>query len=315
MKSVIIGIGSSLPRNVVTNDDLSKMVDTSDEWIRKRTGIRERRIAENNETTSLFATQAAEQSLAESGLSTDDIDLIIVGTVTPDYTFPSVATLVQRNLGIERGAAFDVSAACSGFVYALDIADSYIKLGKARNAVIIGAETFSKIIDWKDRSTCVLFGDGAGAVVLQGQENTDKGIISSRIFADGKYADYLITTGGVSFNQTAGTITMEGRDVFKQAVEKMKSAVDALLDETSYSVNDIDLLIPHQANARIISMLANQMQISDDKIVVSVDKHANTSAASIPLAMNTVKDQLSGKTILLVAMGAGFTWGASLIRI
>lgn len=315
MKSVIIGIGSSLPRNVVTNDDLSKIVDTSDEWIRKRTGIRERRIAENNETTSLFATQAAEQSLAESGLSTDDIDLIIVGTVTPDYTFPSVATLVQRNLGIERGAAFDVSAACSGFVYALDIADSYIKLGKARNAVIIGAETFSKIIDWKDRSTCVLFGDGAGAVVLQGQENTDKGIISSRIFADGKYADYLITTGGVSFNQTAGTITMEGRDVFKQAVEKMKSAVDALLDETSYSVNDIDLLIPHQANARIISMLANQMQISDDKIVVSVDKHANTSAASIPLAMNTVKDQLSGKTILLVAMGAGFTWGASLIRI
>lgn len=315
MKSVIIGIGSSLPRNVVTNDDLSKIVDTSDEWIRKRTGIRERRVAENNETTSLFATQAAEQSLAESGLSTDDIDLIIVGTVTPDYTFPSVATLVQRNLGIERGAAFDVSAACSGFVYALDIADSYIKLGKARNAVIIGAETFSKIIDWKDRSTCVLFGDGAGAVVLQGQENTDKGIISSRIFADGKYADYLITTGGVSFNQIAGTITMEGRDVFKQAVEKMESAVDALLDETGYSVNDIDLLIPHQANARIISMLANQMQISDDKIVVSVDKHANTSAASIPLAMNTVKDQLSGKTILLVAMGAGFTWGASLIRI
>ena len=314
MKSVIVGVGASLPKKVVTNDDLSKMVETSDEWIKKRTGIAERHIAEKHETTSLLATQAAERALLDAGLSAKDIDLVVVGTVTPDYTFPSVATLIQRNLGIEQGAAFDVSAACSGFLYALDIADSYIKLGKAKNALVIGAETFSKIIDWGDRSTCVLFGDGAGAVVLQAQENTNKGIISSRIFADGRYADSLITTGGVSFNQIAGTVTMDGREVFKHAVEKMKAAVDSLLNSTNCSINDVDLLIPHQANARIISMLAEQMQLPENRVVISVDKHANTSAATIPLAMDTVKEQLQNKTILLVAMGAGFTWGASLIR-
>lgn len=314
MKSVVVGIGASLPDKVVTNDDLSKIMDTSDEWIRKRTGISERHIAEGDETTAVFATRAAQRALKESGLSATDIDLIIVGTVTPDYTFPSVATLVQRNLGIEQGAAFDISAACSGFVYALDIADSYIKLGKARNAIVIGAETFSKVVDWTDRSTCVLFGDGAGAVVLQGKENTDKGIVSSKIFSNGKYADYLITTGGVSLNQISGVVKMDGREVFKLAVEKMKSAVDTLLLSTNYSVNDVDLLIPHQANSRIISMLAEQMQIPQEKVIISLDRHANTSAASIPLAISTVKDDLKGKVVVLVSMGAGFTWGASLIR-
>lgn len=313
MNSVIIGIGSDVPNRVVTNDDLSKTLDTSDEWIRQRTGIAERHVATAKETTSLFATIAAENAIKNAKISSTDVDLIIVGTVTPDYTFPSVATLVQKNLGIHHGVAFDVSAACSGFVYALDIADSYIKLGKAKTALVIGAETFSKIVDWSDRSTCVLFGDGAGAVVLQAQE-TSKGIIGSSIFSDGAYAESLITTGGVSSSQSSGTVKMDGREVFKHAVEKMKTAIESVLKNTGVSLSDIDLLVPHQANIRIINMLREQLKMNPDQVVVSVGKHANTSAASIPLALDTVKNQLSGKCVMLVSMGAGFTWGASLIR-
>ena len=313
MNSVIVGCGLSLPEKVVTNVELSKIMDTSDEWIRQRTGIVERHVAVDNETTSVFATKAAQNAIKNAGISPDDVDLIIVGTVTPDYTFPSVATLVQRNLGVKNGAAFDLSAACSGFVYALDIADSYIKLGKAKCAVIIGAETFSKVVDWSDRSTSILFGDGAGAVVLQAKES-DRGVVGSRIFSDGQYAESLITTGGVSVNQIAGVVKMDGREVFRHAVEKMKSAVDVLLNDLNLTYNDIDMLIPHQANLRIINMLKEQLKMSDDQVIVTVDKHANTSAATIPLALASSYEHLVGKNVLLVSMGAGFTWGASFVR-
>ena len=313
MNSVIVGCGLSLPEKVVTNVDLSKIMDTSDEWIRQRTGIVERHVAVDNETTSVFATKAAQNAIKNAGISPDDVDLIIVGTVTPDYTFPSVATLVQRNLGVKNGAAFDLSAACSGFVYALDIADSYIKLGKAKCAIIIGAETFSKVVDWSDRSTSILFGDGAGAVVLQAKES-DRGVVGSRIFSDGQYAESLITTGGVSVNQIAGVVKMDGREVFRHAVEKMKSAIDVLLNDLNLTYGDVDMLIPHQANLRIINMLKDKLKMSDDQVIVTVDKHANTSAATIPLALASSYERLAGKNVLLVSMGAGFTWGASFVR-
>lgn len=313
MNSVIVGSGLCLPEKVVTNFDLSKIMDTSDEWIRQRTGIEERHVVVDNETTSVLATRAAQNAIENAGISPDDVDLIIVGTVTPDYTFPSVATLVQRNLGVKQGAAFDLSAACSGFVYALDIADSYIKLGKAKCAIIIGAETFSKVVDWSDRTTSILFGDGAGAVVLQAKES-DRGVVGSRIFSDGQYAESLITTGGVSVNQIAGVVKMDGREVFRHAVEKMKSAIDVLLNDLNLTYSDIDILIPHQANLRIINMLKDQLKMSDDQVIVTVDKHANTSAATIPLALASSYERLIGKNVLLVSMGAGFTWGASFIR-
>lgn len=313
MNSVIVGCGLSLPEKVVTNVELSKIMDTSDEWIRQRTGIVERHVAVDNETTSVFATKAAQNAIKNAGISPDDVDLIIVGTVTPDYTFPSVATLVQRNLGVKNGAAFDLSAACSGFVYALDIADSYIKLGKAKCAIIIGAETFSKVVDWSDRSTSILFGDGAGAVVLQAKES-DRGVVGSRIFSDGQYAESLITTGGVSVNQIAGVVKMDGREVFRHAVEKMKSAIDVLLNDLNLTYKDVGMLIPHQANLRIINMLKEQLKMSDDQVIVTVDKHANTSAATIPLALASSYEHLVGKNVLLVSMGAGFTWGASFVR-
>lgn len=313
MSSVIVGVGGCLPSKIVTNFDLAKRVETSDEWIRQRTGIVERHVASVSETTSTIATEAARKAISDANISVDEIDLVIVGTVTPDYTFPSVAALVQRNLGITKGAAFDLSAACSGFVYALDIADSYIKLGKASNALVIGAETFSRVVDWTDRSTCILFGDGAGAVVLSNQQS-DRGIISSKIFSDGSYADSLITSGGVSTNQTSGFVKMDGREVFRHAVERMKTAIESVLVDAGASVNDIDIIVPHQANMRIIRMLQDQIGLSDEQVVVTVDKHANTSAASIPLAMHDSKDRLKDKNVMLVSMGAGFTWGASFIK-
>ena len=314
MTSAIIGIGSSLPEKIVTNFDLEKVLDTSDEWITQRTGIKSRHIADSDEATSKFASVAASKAIADANISPHEIDLIIVGTVTPDYTFPSVATLVQGSIDAQNAVAFDISAACSGFVYALDIADLYIKTGKANTALVIGAETFSKIVDWNDRSTCVLFGDGAGAVVVQRSTKQNHGIIASKIFSDGRYASSLITSGGVSNNQTSGTVLMNGREVFKHAAQKMKSAVDSILSSTGYSINDIDLIVPHQANVRIIEMLADLLGIDACKVVITLDKHANTSAASIPLALNSSKDILSGKNIILVSMGAGFTWGASLIK-
>lgn len=314
MTSTIIGIGSSLPAKVVTNVDLEMVLDTSDEWITQRTGIKSRHVATTEETTSTFASIAATKAIADANVSAQNVDLIIVGTVTPDYTFPSVATLVQRDINAHNAVAFDVSAACSGFVYALDIADSYVRLGKAKTALVIGAETFSKIIDWKDRSTCVLFGDGAGAVVIQQSSDAAKGIIASKIFSDGRYANSLITSGGVSTTQASGIVKMNGREVFKLAAQKMKSAIDGVLNEANCSITDIDLIIPHQANVRIIEMLADLLKIEKNKVVITLDKHANTSAASIPLALSSSKNLLDGKSVILVSMGAGFTWGATLIK-
>lgn len=314
MNSVLLGYGSFLPSKIVTNFDLSEYLDTSDEWIKQRTGIEERHVVEELSTSDL-ATKAALNAIENAQIQASDIDLIIVGTVTPDLTFPSVATLVQKNLGIRTGAAFDVSAACSGFVYALDIADSYIKLGKSKMALVIGADSFSKILDWQDRSSCILFGDGAGAVIIQSQDTDQKGIISTKIFSDGFYVDYLKTNGGVSTTQMAGTVQMKGKEVFRCAVDVMKSAIEDVLNENNLSVSDIDLLVPHQANLRIISALANAIGFPMDKVVVSVNKHANTSAASIPLALDLAKECLNNKNVILVSMGAGFTWGASFIKV
>lgn len=315
MNSVLVGFGSFLPQKVLTNGDLSKFLDTSDEWIRQRTGITCRCIVEGEETTAVLATKAASEALADADINAENVDLIVVGTVTPDFTFPSVANIVQKNLGIKNHcAALDLSAACSGFVYALDVADSYIKLGKAKTALVIGAETFSKILDWTDRSSCVLFGDGAGAVVLKAEENPENGVIATKIFSDGSYADYLKTSGGVSTTQTSGTIQMMGREVFRCAVELMKSAVEEVLVENGLSLNEIDLLVPHQANLRIISSLASSLSLPMEKVLITVDEHANTCAASIPLALAKNKNKLKGKNIMLVSMGAGFTWGASLIK-
>ncbi len=314
MNSVIAGIGASLPKKCVTNFELPAELDTSDEWISTRTGIKQRYIAED-ETTASMATEAATRALEQAKISADQVDLIIVGTVTGDYTFPSTATLVQKNLGT-KGVAFDVSAACSGFVYALSIADSFIKTGKSKCALVIGAEVFSKIVDWKDRSSCVLFGDGAGAIVLRAEENTDCGVKYCKISSDGAYADYLITSGGVATTQTSGFVTMQGREVFKFAVEKFYESVNELLRENNMTLDDVDLIVPHQANSRIIRKLTEMLGIDESKVLVTIDKHANTCAASIPLALNEVRDTIfKKKNIVLISMGAGFTWGSALIKL
>lgn len=315
MNAVVVGIGASLPKRCMTNFDFSSDLCTSDEWISKRTGIKQRYIVSESETTASLATAAAVDALKHAKLTEDKIDLIIVGTVTGDYTFPSVATIVQRNLGITRGFAFDVSAACSGFIYALDIANLYIRSGRAKCALVIGAETFSRILDWHDRSSCVLFGDGAGAVVLQAQDTTDIGIQYCSIHSDGKYVDTLRTTGGVSTTSSSGTILMDGRSVFKFAVEIFTDSLKKLLEDNKMTIDDVDLLIPHQANYRIINKLIENSGIEENKVVITVDKQANTSAATIPLAMNTVRDIIfTKKNVVLLSMGAGFTWGSTLIR-
>lgn len=315
MNSKIIGIGAALPKKCVTNDDLSKQMDTSDEWISSRTGIRQRYIADDAETTVSLATAAAQRAMEQAGVSAEDIDLIVIGTVTADYTFPATAVLVQKNLGIHQGSAFDLSAACSGFIYGLDAADSFIKSKKASCALVIGAETFSRILDWDDRASCVLFGDGAGAVVLRAVDDADAGIQYCKIYSDGDYSDYLITSGGTSTTRTAGVVTMKGREVFRYGVEKFYESFCELLEKNNMTVNDIDLLIPHQANVRIINKLIEMTGIDASKVLVTIDKYANTSAASIPLAMNEVRDTIFGKkNVVLLSMGAGFTWGAVLIR-
>jgi 3-oxoacyl-[acyl-carrier-protein] synthase-3 len=315
MNSALIGLGMALPQRCVKNADLSPELNTSDAWISQRTGIRQRYIAEG-ETTASLAAEAARDALNHAGITANEVDLIVVGTVTGDYTFPSTATIVQRNLGISRGVAFDVSAACSGFVYALDVADAYIKLGKARCALVIGADTFSKVVDWSDRSTCVLFGDGAGAAVLQASENADRGIISSKIYSDGNYADYLITTGGVSTTQNAGFTKMSGQEVFKFAVEKFNESLNELLKNNHMTIDDVDLLAPHQANLRIIKKLIEISGIEEKKVLINIDKYANTSSASIPLALADARDRVfSGGNVVLLSMGAGFTWGYALIRL
>ena len=317
MKSVVVGFGGALPRKCIKNDELPASLDTSDEWISQRTGIKQRYVISEGESTSTLATKAAKDALDFAKISPNDIDLIVVGTTTGDYTFPATACVVQKNLNIANGCpAFDVSAACSGFIYALDIADSFVKTGKAKHALVIGADSFSKILDWNDRSSCVLFGDGAGAVVLKAEKNTDKGIRYCKTYSDGSYADFLVTSGGVATTQNAGVVTMKGREVFKFAVEKFCDSFRELLEQNNLTIDDVDLVVPHQANVRIINKLIDVLKIDSKKVVVTIDKHSNTSAATIPLALNEIKDTIgTDKNIVLLSMGAGFTWGAALMRV
>lgn len=322
--SRIIGTGSHLPEKVVTNAELAKTVDTTDEWIVERTGIRERRIAKEGESTSLLAFQAAEKALEAAGIEGPDLDLIVVATTTPDNTFPATATKVQAMLGMNKGAAFDVQAVCSGFLYALSIGDNFIRAGQAKNVLVIGAEVFSSVIDWTDRTTCVLFGDGAGAVVLQAQEQADDakkdakvGILSTHLHSDGKLRDLLITDGGPSTTRTVGKTIMLGREVFRHAVNNLSGVVYEALEANDYTVDDIDWLVPHQANKRILDGTAKKLGIDPQRVVITVDRHANTSAASVPLALDeAVRDGRiqKGQLVLMEAMGGGLTWGSALIR-
>lgn len=319
--SRILGTGSALPRRVVTNAELAERVDTSDEWIIERTGIRQRHIAEAGETTSTLATDAARAALADAGVDASSIGLIVLATATPDNTFPATATKVQQALGCNGGIAFDVAAVCSGFLYALTVADSLLKTGMARRALVIGAETFSRILDWEDRTTCVLFGDGAGAVVLEapsGDAAADApGILGSRLHADGAQHDLLYVDGGPSSTQTVGHVRMKGPEVFRHAVVNLSDVLKEVLEDTGISADAIDWVVPHQANARILDATARKLGISPDKVVVTVDRHANTSAASVPLALDVARKDgriKPGDLVMLEAMGGGFTWGASLIR-
>jgi 3-oxoacyl-[acyl-carrier-protein] synthase-3 len=317
----IVGCGSYLPERIVTNDELAKMVDTSDAWITERTGIKQRHIAADGELTSDLAFNAAVRALEHAGVAAGDLDTIIVATTTPDNTFPATAVKIQERLGLTHGAAFDLQAVCSGFVYALSVADSFIKTGQTNTALIIGAETFSRLLDWTDRSTCVLFGDGAGAVVVKGITLTngikDGEVLSTHIHSDGRYYDFLRTDGGPSSTETSGHVIMQGREVFRHAVVNLSEVVAEALNANGLTPGDIDWFIPHQANKRIIDGTAKKLGLSPDKIVLTIDHHANTSAASIPLALDeAVKDGRikPGNLILVEAMGGGFTWGAGLIR-
>lgn len=320
-RSVVLGCGAYLPERIVTNDDLPEELETSDDWIRQRTGICERRIAADGETTSDLALEACRNALERSGCGVDEIDILIVATATPDNTFPATATRVQAKLGMQRGAAFDVQAVCSGFIYALSMADNMIRLGQANTALVVGAETFSRILDWKDRSTCVLFGDGAGAVVLRGEDgkgdNTDRGILSTHIFSDGTGYEMLYVDGGPSTTGFAGHLRMEGREVFRHAVTRMAEAVEKSLETNNLSTTDLDWVVPHQANIRIMDSMAKRLALKPEQVVVTVDKQANTSAATIPLALTAadIDGRLQkGQLVSLTAMGGGFTWGSALLR-
>ena len=321
MRSVLLGCGAYLPSHVVTNAELAKTVDTSDEWIVQRTGIRERRVAAPGEFTSDLALHAAQTALAQAGVDAQSIDLIVLATSTPDHSFPATAVSVQAALGIVRGAAFDLQAVCSGFVYGLATADSMLKSGMFKRALVIGSETFSRLVDWTDRATCVLFGDGAGAVgmELQPQPGTrqDRGILTAHLRSDGRHKSKLYADGGVSTTGTAGVVRMEGRAVFKHAVAMITDVVDDAFKATGYTAADIDWFVPHQANKRIIDDSAHKLGIDPKKVVITVDRHGNTSAASIPLALCTaVADGRikRGDLVLLEAMGGGFTWGSVLLR-
>ena len=315
--AVITGVGSYLPQKVMTNDDMAKIVDTSDEWIRGRTGIQQRHIAAEGEVTSDLAAAAAEEALNNAGVSKDEIDLIIVATTTPDLTMPSTAAIVQKKLGIAQGAAFDVAAVCSGFVYGMSIVKAMIASAQAKKALLIGAETMSRILDWEDRSTCVLFGDGAGAVVIEAQENTDRGIQVVQLRADGSQSDILNTTGGVSTDKQAGKLFMAGQEVFRHGVEKMAEISQEVMAEAGLSIDDVDWFIPHQANARIVQSIGRKLKIAPEKIILTLHEHANTSAASIPLAMSDAagKGQIKeGQIVVTPALGAGLTWGCCIIK-
>jgi 3-oxoacyl-[acyl-carrier-protein] synthase-3 len=320
-RSIVAGCGAYLPEKIVTNADLAKFVDTSDEWILERTGISERRMAAEGETTSDLAVKASEAALAAAGVTADQIDLIVMATTTPDDTFPAAATHVQRRLGMTRGAAFDVQAVCSGFIYALNVADNFIKVGQAETVLVIGAETMTRLLDWTDRTTCVLFGDGAGALVLKAGEGggtaADRGVLSNHIYSDGRMRELLYVDGGPSTTQTTGHLRMEGREVFKHAVTNISGAIVAALDANGLKPADINWFVPHQANKRILDATARKIGLAPETVVMTVGKHGNTSAASIPLAIaEAVGDGRirQGDLVLLEAMGGGFTWGSSLIR-
>jgi 3-oxoacyl-[acyl-carrier-protein] synthase III len=320
-RSVVRGIGSYLPEKVLTNNDLAAMVDTSDDWIVQRTGIRERHIAAEGELTSDLAAVAARRALENAGMDAKDVDLIVVGTSTPDHTFPATAVTVQDKLGIHRGAAFDLQAVCTGFVYALSTADALLKSGQGSRALVVGAETFSRILDWTDRTTCVLFGDGAGAVVLETEEGkgttADRGILTSHLRSDGQHKDKLYVDGGPSSTGTVGHLRMEGREVFKHAVGMITDVINAAFEATGTGPEDVDWFVPHQANQRIIDASAKKLGIAEEKVVCTVAKHGNTSAASIPLALDeAVRDGRieKGDLVMLEAMGGGFTWGSALVR-
>ncbi|MCW5729993.1 MAG: ketoacyl-ACP synthase III [Alphaproteobacteria bacterium] len=321
MRSLITGCGSYLPERILTNNELARMVETTDEWIVERTGIRQRHIAAEGETTADLACRAAEAAMKHAGVSASDLDLIVVATATPDNTFPATATKVQARLGMTGGAAFDVQAVCSGFIYALAVADNFVKAGQSRCALVIGAETFSRILDWTDRNTCVLFGDGAGAVILQAGggagDAADRGILTTHIHSDGRHHDLLYVDGGPSTTQTVGHLRMSGREVFRHAVVNLAQVVDEALAAVDLPASAIDWLIPHQANKRIIDGTARKLGLPMEKVVLTVAKHGNTSAASIPLALaEAVQDGRvqRGQLLLLEAMGGGFTWGSALVR-
>jgi len=320
-RSVVRGVGSALPERVVSNAELAAKVETSDEWIQQRTGIKQRYIAGEGETTSTLGARAARAALESAGLKPDDIDLVIVATSTPDYTFPAVATQIQAELGIFRGAAFDLQAVCSGFVFAVTTADMYLSSGQNRRALVIGAETFSRLLDWNDRTTCVLFGDGAGAIVLEAVESLGeddkRGVITSRLRSDGRHRAKLFVDGGVSTTGTIGHLRMEGREVFKHAVGMVTDVIKSCFEAAGVTADELDWFVPHQANRRIIEASADKLGIDLKKVVVTVDQHGNTSAASIPLALDVaVRDGRikPGDLVMIEAMGGGFTWGASLIR-
>ena len=321
-RSLLAGFGGYLPDRVMTNDDLAKIVETSDEWIKERTGIRRRHIAAEDQATSDLALHAARAALDSAGAEPAEVDMIVLATATPDETFPATATRVQDRLGMTRGAAFDVQAVCTGFIYALATADNFIRAGQAETVLVIGAEVFSRILDWTDRSTCVLFGDGAGAVLLRAGEgrgtSEDQGILSSRLHSDGRQHDLLYADGGPSTTQTAGVVRMEGRQVFKQAVTNLASVVHETLDGSGLAASDIDWLVPHQANRRILDGTAKKLGLPPERVVITIQDHANTSAASVPLALSAaVADGRikPGHLVLMEAMGAGMTWGACLARI
>ena len=320
-RAQVAGCGAYLPERVMTNADLARIIDTSDEWILTRTGIRQRHLAADGEVTSDLALAAAERAIADAGIKVDDIDLIVLATATPDETFPATATRVQAALGMTRGAAFDVQAVCSGFIYALTVADNFVRLGQADTVLVIGAETFSRILDWTDRNTCVLFGDGAGAVVLKAADcagtTDDRGILSTHLHSDGRHHDCLYVDGGPSSTQTVGHLRMLGREVFRHAVGKLSAVVKEALQANKLNATQLDWLVPHQANQRIIDGIAQKLSLASEKVVTTVAKHANTSAASIPLALaEAVKDGRiqRGHLVLMEAMGGGFTWGASIVR-
>lgn len=318
IRSHIVSTGSYLPEKVVTNHDLAKIVDTSDEWIYQRSGIKSRHMAADDQSTSDMAIVAARRAMEGANIAPDSIDGIIVATTTPDQTFPSVAVTVQAALGVPVCVAFDVQAVCTGFVYALSVADNFIKGGQLKRILVIGAEKMSAVLDWDDRTTCVLFGDGAGALILEAREGGDAGILSTHLYADGNMKDLLYTNGGVSTTGQSGKIVMQGREVFKHAVKLMSSAVNAALEENNLSADQIDWLVPHQANARIIEATAKKLSLPMDKVVMTVEHHGNTSAASIPLAFDHAMQRgqiKAGEYVLFEALGGGLTWGSALVRL